>query len=360
MVVLSANVVAHAAVPITQGMVFEAIAGGETDKTIAYITENPKLVNEKGASFMRIAAQYGNLNLIKLLVEKGVAVSVDKKNSWDYPIVQAAISGHLDVVKYLVSQGVDVTNVPEMLRWAASSGKENLVRYLVEEKGLDVDEPGPFGESAVHNAAAAASKIDALKYLLSKSTKAINTTNGDGDTPLLVALHSDGNRLPFIELLVKHGADINARVSSKRYGSLFFGGKETLLHHIASFANNTDSMKYLIKQEIDVKAKNNFGNTALHVVAPSWDEETWDKKVSSLLGKVRLLADAGADVNAQNVDGKTPLHMTVNIGESDEDFRDPGIVALLLELGADPTIKDKAGNTPAHYARDPKIKELLK
>jgi len=47
--------------------------------------------------------------------------------------------GHLDIIKYLVEHGADVTaRDNDAVRWAASNGKLDVVKYLVEHEGADM------------------------------------------------------------------------------------------------------------------------------------------------------------------------------------------------------------------------------
>lgn len=62
---------------------------------------------------------------------------------------------------------------------------------------------------------------------------------------------------------------------------------------------------------------------------------------------VKALLAAGADVNAVDHFGYTPLLYAATI-----DFGDPATAAVLLKAGADPNIKDKKGSTALAHAHD--------
>ncbi|MCD6046295.1 MAG: ankyrin-3-like, partial [Gammaproteobacteria bacterium] len=88
------------------------------------------------------------------------------------------------------------------------------------------------------------------------------------------------------------------------------------------------------------------GLTPLHCWA-RWDEG--DNPTA------QLLLDKGADVNAKDKEGKTPLFYAVN-------KKDVSRAQLLLDKGADVNAKDKEGNTPlfcAVHNKDVPLAQLL-
>jgi ankyrin repeat protein len=58
---------------------------------------------------------------------------------------------------------------------------------------------------------------------------------------------------------------------------------------------------------------------------------------------IRLLLEAGADIDGQDKNGATPLHRAVRT-------RCAAAVKCLLSAGGDPSIRNKPGSTPFHLA----------
>ncbi|KZS85989.1 hypothetical protein B4U45_28765 [Mycobacterium persicum] len=90
----------------------------------------------------------------------------------------------------------------------------------------------------------------------------------------------------------------------------------------------------LLDAGADVNAIDDEGSTPLHFATKGESEEA-----------VRLLLDAGADVNAKNTKGETPLYNAVR-------NTTPAalhIMRLLRERGADPTIETANGSTALRF-----------
>jgi len=110
-----------------------------------------------------------------------------------------------------------------------------------------------------------------------------------------------------------HGADKNARAFRET----------TALMYAAAFGN-VETVKILIDAGADVNAHNSLGATAL-----LWGGDDMEK--------VRLLVEHGADVNARSKIGRTALHRAATCEGCS------GIVRYLLSKGADPNAADNPG-----------------
>ena len=94
-----------------------------------------------------------------------------------------------------------------------------------------------------------------------------------------------------------------------------------------------------------VRLRDPKGNTALHIAAGAWGHDEF----------VELLISRGADVNARNERGDTPLCMAT-------DDRNIAKARSLISHGADPNLKGSEGDTPLHRAAEwgnPQVVELL-
>ena len=98
----------------------------------------------------------------------------------------------------------------------------------------------------------------------------------------------------------------------------------------------------------NINAKDDWGLTPLHYAARS----NTDSSV------VALLLDRGAEVNATSTEGFTPLHSAVSGNP------EPSVIELLLDRGADIKARDRNDATPLHHAvifvnEDPSVLKLL-
>ena len=83
---------------------------------------------------MKMVSAYGNLDILKYLVSHGVDIQVDN----NVALRLASRKGNLDVVKYLLDNGADIHAGDDYaLEFAVSAGHLDVVKYLVSQ-GADI------------------------------------------------------------------------------------------------------------------------------------------------------------------------------------------------------------------------------
>lgn len=125
-----------------------------------------------------------------------------------------------------------------------------------------------------------------------------------------------------------------------RIGRYIYAGDTAL--HIAAAAWRHDVARKLLAAGADVRARNRRGAEPLHAAAVgSPGSDAWNPPAQA--ATIALLIDAGADPNAVDMDGVTPLHRAVRT-------RCAAAVAALLDGGADAGRRNKGGSTPLRLA----------
>ncbi len=139
---------------------------------------------------------------------------------------------------------------------------------------------------------------------------------------------------------VADGADVNATVRSDEPYSAEWGNRPL---HYAARSNDADMVAWLLDSGAEVNATNDRGVTPLH-------------RAVQVGGKsVTLLIDAGADVNAADEAGRTPLHWAATYPRVE-------VVQHLIEASANVSARDHEQRTPLHFAAEwgqPQVIDLL-
>ena len=150
-----------------------------------------------------------------------------------------------------------------------------------------------------------------------------------GDPPLChaVGFSDDSSRVNAVQFLLKRGAQVNA------------GNRQLMTPlHCSAYMGCPEVSRILLEHGADVSLQNQSGNVPLHFVSDLGNKDEGERLVLARL----LLAGSCMDVNAQAMDGGTPLHRASY-------NRRPKIVQLLLANGANAHVEDAQGRKPLHH-----------
>ncbi len=231
------------------------------------------------------------------------------------------------------------------LMYAAAAGSADAMKLLLD-KGADPNVQNAFGSTALMWSV---TDIKKVRLLIERGAD-VKAASKRGRTALLLAAMSD-HSADIVRLLMAKGADAKA-VDIWKLTTL--AG--------ATGGNDTGTVRLLADAGVDVNATATLeGDTTLRGGTPLLNAAANGnlEVVKLLLAKgadvntssgpaevVKALLDAGADVNAREVRGMTPLMLAVAT-----DRQNPEIIRLLLDKGADLETKSLLGETVLDWAR---------
>ncbi|MBI2680778.1 MAG: ankyrin repeat domain-containing protein [Candidatus Solibacter usitatus] len=291
------------------------------------------------------AIRGNNLVQLKTLIAQGGNINL-KDRRGATPLMHAALIGSLDAMKLLLAAGADVNarNTVEAtaLMWSLPNAEK--VRLLVDA-GADVNARSKAGLTPLLIAASNPGSIGTVRLLLDKGAD-LKAASPGGFTALLAAAAADD--IEMLQLFIEKGLDVNATT-----------GLGTTALQSAAGCRNLAAVKLLLEKGARVDAATTDGGMVLN--GPIALKNLTPLMMAAPYGSPELLStllDAGAQPNAKDVRGMTPLMLAVA-----SETQNPAVVRLLLAKGADVKLKSAANETATDWAckyGNPTVMHLLK
>jgi ankyrin repeat protein len=373
-----------------------AIFGAKVDNARALIEAGASAFHKvkAGRPLLHLAAQQGQLGILKLLIAEGV-----QPNTLDElgqtAAYWACLNGHLECIEFLVSEGLDLkAGKTDLMKEAITKGHIPIVESL-SKRGLPITESCLdllHGSEDIHH-----SRWDMLYFLL-RHVQPPNAARGDAEDescpstfpepylsfgfPILAAAFLEAGRTLGPARLDSHSCAL-LLFTCAQYG--FVSGTLTLLKaasslgevqkyyaephgwralEIAACKNDITLVKLFLEHGWDPNREDVRGRTSLHLAAlcgasdvvkellsecnihhrdRDWNTPVHLASTSGSVGVLELVVNAGGDVNKLNKTGESPLGIACERGHSEA-------VRWLLKHGSRCQMGDPSHPSPLHHA----------
>ncbi len=338
---------------------------------------NPNVSLRGGETVLMTASRTGRAGPVRALLASGAKVNAREEND-QTALMWAAAEGHLEVVGLLLEAGADF-NTPlksgyTPLMFAVREGRAAVVKRLLAA-GVDVNSTmkpeRSKGKGVVSGTSPLILAIENGHFELARELLVAGADPNDARTnftPLQTLswvrkppIGDDANSDPspigsgkltslqLVQVLVKHGAEVNFRKKNNNGRRGKFGRKGTTAFFCAAGTGDVAFMRLLLQLGADPKITNDKKWTPLMIAAGMGTGANADSAGTEeeCLAAVKLLIELGADVNAVDSNGETAMH-----GAAYKTM--PSVVNYLNSHGADINIWSKTtknGRTPLWIAQ---------
>ena len=308
------------------------IEGSEKDvNRLLFLGANIESTDQFRNTALHFAALKGKLPIVRALLHDGAEVNVSNLQN-ETPLALAVKESNVSIIKLLLEHGASATTVTNYLHLIEENiGGKDIVRRLIEN-GANISAQDCKKNTVLH-LALLKRWPDLARYVIEKGID-INLRNVYDDNPLSIAyrngykdiaikllnqgaiasdidmmevLYVHRDQFPIVSLLLDNGAK---------------GDSVKVVEFLEAYQDTEQEklvpvLTKLILHGADTQAKDQCGNTALHIASMNNHELLVD-----------VLIQNGSNINASNQELDTPLELAVKKGHL-------SVVDKLLENGAD-------------------------
>lgn len=272
------------------------------------------------------------------------------------PFHLAVYAGDFDAVKSLVAQGIDINELDKVgfnaLHYAVKRQNTQMIEFLIK-KGINVNAASLRNHTTPLLLAVFKCNKDIVELLL-KHGADVNIVNKNSRSPLYIACMT-GNK-DIVELLLKLGADVNKADC---------GGGTPL--YVATCKGHTDCVRIMLNYNANVDLATYASNNSPILIAAAYGFSEITK----------LLINETDQLDKPDSEGKTPLMLSslngygyitnillntgkLNLNAADKEnytviyyavqSNNSNIIELLIKNGADIRCIHTTNRTPLHWA----------
>ncbi|XP_043472662.1 ankyrin repeat, PH and SEC7 domain containing protein secG-like isoform X1 [Leptopilina heterotoma] len=328
----------------------------EFAKTLIVNDASIGVKDSKGKTPLDVALAKGNVQVAELLFKHGAVLSENDLTNMR-PLRNAVEKGNFEMVKLLMAKGCNKVDIPNddsdffpksSLKLAVSSGRLDILKYLVKNGVKSIatvkEDKLCLFRSLIHQGS-----LDTLECLVDIGIKVKNLDDVFNDT-------FNSCRHDMWKYLVTKLSKLSAKT--------YFKEKQL---HFSIRTGQVETVKAMVNEPSNAYESNTFAKKlAVYIAVENGSEEILEillnarYPVTGSLFKcisplhlaatfehprlVKLFLKAGADVNLRTEDYRlTPLHFAAMSAQ-------PAVVKFLLNHGADPSITSKFNESPLKAA----------
>ncbi|XP_064586505.1 E3 ubiquitin-protein ligase MIB2 isoform X2 [Zonotrichia leucophrys gambelii] len=292
------------------------------------------LRDDEGDTALHYAAFGNQAEVARVLLAKGA--SADLLNNAQCSALFVAVSqGFTEVVRALCELSCDV-NLPDSqgdtpLHYAITLDYKAVIEILTEVPNIDFTVQNCQGFNLLHYAALKGNKL-AIKKILARARQLVDSKKEDGFTALhLAALN---NHMEVAEILIKEGrCDVNVK-NSRKQSPL----------HLAVIQGHVAMVQLLVSQGSDVNAEDEDGDTAMHMAL--------ERQQLLALALEKRDGEMGAALLAKLQASGFLGNVELNVGTA--------IACYLAQEGADINYANHRGKSPLDLTTDGRIVQIIK